>query len=280
MRALTSQETHPRSGLSGAERETFAREGWLRPAHRLPLSTLARLRAVADRTTALLGDRIPETVVCTHIPGWNGLPDEITSEWLALAAEPELIDMVTDLIGPDVLLWGSQYLCKPASKGIEVPWHQDGRYWPIHPLITCTIWIAIDDATRSNGCMRYIPGSHRAGIMYPHVEDRRDGIVLNQVVEPGHFDESTAKFAELDAGEVALHDVYLIHGSEPNRSGNRRAAYILRFMSGEAYFDREENKENASAHYSPQFARRPLYLVRGQPGRNHAMVERHPLYRA
>jgi ectoine hydroxylase-related dioxygenase (phytanoyl-CoA dioxygenase family) len=63
---------------------------------------------------------------------------------------------------------GSQVFCKPPVTGKAIPWHQDGQYWPIRPIATCSVWIALDDATPENGCMRYIPGSHKARKLEQH----------------------------------------------------------------------------------------------------------------
>ena len=75
----------------------------------------------------------------------------------------DILDMVEQLIGPDIALWNSSFFAKPAGNGKATPWHQDGEYWPIRPLATCTAWVAVDDATRDNGCLRILRGSHKEG---------------------------------------------------------------------------------------------------------------------
>ena len=69
--------------------------------------------------------------------------------------------MVEELIGPDIALSNSSFFAKPAKKGSRTPWHQDGRYWPIRPLATCSVWIAVDPSTTENGCLRVIPDLRR-----------------------------------------------------------------------------------------------------------------------
>jgi ectoine hydroxylase-related dioxygenase (phytanoyl-CoA dioxygenase family) len=81
--------------------------------------------------------------------------------FLNYARDPKILDMVSQLIGPDIALWNMSFFAKPALNGKKTPMHQDGEYWPIVPLATCTVWIAIDEATVENGCLRYIPGSHK-----------------------------------------------------------------------------------------------------------------------
>ena len=83
--------------------------------------------------------------------------------------------------------------CKPPFTGKAIPWHQDGQYWPIRPIATCSVWMALDDATPENGCMRFIPGSHAGGSIYKHRINDRTDVVLNQEVEPSQFDESTGR---------------------------------------------------------------------------------------
>ena len=134
-----------------------------------------------------------------------------------------ILDAVEQLIGPDIVRWGCQAFCKPGKDGMEVPWHQDGHYWPIDPLATCTVWIAIDESVLENGCLRVIPGSHRNADLLPHGTEDRTDVVLNQKVRDGEFDSTQAVDVELQAGQMSLHDVFMIHGSNANRSDRRRA---------------------------------------------------------
>ena len=69
-------------------------------------------------------------------------------------ANREILDMVEQLIGGDIALWNMSFFAKPAGNGKRTPWHQDGEYWPIRPLATCTAWLAVDDSTVENGCLR------------------------------------------------------------------------------------------------------------------------------
>src|SRR5689334_21157569 len=118
---------------------------------------------------------------------------------------PDLLDVVERVIGPDIILWASTVFCKEAARGLEVPWHQDGQYWPIRPRATVTVWVALDDATPENGCMRIIPGSHLMGDFAHEVSDRED-LVLNNVLSDRRLDLSTARDVVLEAGQISLHD--------------------------------------------------------------------------
>ena len=66
-----------------------------------------------------------------------------------------------------MILWGCHVFCKPAGDGYATPWHQDGHYWPIRPLANCTVWVALEESTIENGCLRVIPRSHRDKVLHP-----------------------------------------------------------------------------------------------------------------
>lgn len=255
--------------LSSAEIEHYRREGFVVPGFRLSAGQVTQLRAALDSVIADNPDTRPERLVSIHtrhrgVEGVRG--NEL---FLELARNGEILDLVEQLIGPDLVLWGCQAFCKPAGNGMEVPWHQDGHYWPIKPLATCTVWIAIDDSVIENGCLRVIPRSHREQTLCPHLKEDRDDVVLNQRVQDGLFDESTAVDIELEAGQMSLHDIYLIHGSNPNRSPRRRAGLAIRYMPATSLFDRSRAADS-SAGYMVDFSSRPIWLVRGEDrtGRN------------
>ena len=173
--------------------------------------------------------------------------------------------MVEQLIGPDIILWGSQLFCKPAGDGRLVPWHQDGQYWPLDPLATVTVRVAIEDSLPENGCMRYVPGSHKNRRLERHEMATAADVVLKQQL--GEVDESQAHDVVLRAGQISIHDVYLLHGSSENRSNLRRSDYAIRYMPATARYVRDPAfPANAyAAIESPlmNYTQRPLWLVRG-----------------
>ena len=141
-----------------------------------------------------------------------------------------------------------QVFCKPASDGMEVPMHQDGHYWPIQPLATCTAWVAIDDSNVGNGCLRVIPGSHSGQHYYQHSKSDREHLVLNQHVDDPRVDIGNAVDVELSPGQFSLHDVYMIHGSNPNTSNERRAGVAIRYMPATSHFNRSLYEKIGRAH--------------------------------
>jgi hypothetical protein len=252
-------------GLSQSEIEIYHEEGLVIPDYRLPAAQLEELREGLDQLIKDNPNTRGEHLISAHISGNSSEGVRGNKIFLDFAHDPDILDLLECLIGPDIILWGAQVFCKPAGDGKEVPWHQDGQYWPIRPLATCTVWVAIDDSTRENGAMQYITGSHKSGL-YPHVTDPSDALVLNQVIAPGSVDETKCQDDELAAGQFSLHDVYLVHGSPVNRSAKRRAGLALRYMPATSHFDRSIPRREGG----PDFARRPIWLVRGldRTGRN------------
>jgi chlorinating enzyme len=252
------------SSLSASELRHYQQQGFIVPQFRLSEERVGQLREALDRVIADNPDRRPEQLVSVHISGKNAEGVTGHDAFMQIAQDSEIVDMVSQVIGPDVILWGCQSFCKPAGDGMEVPWHQDGHYWPIRPLATCTVWIAIDDSVVENGCLRVVPGSHREQELFDHLKEDRDDIVLNQRVADGIFNESDAVDVELEAGQMSLHDVYMIHGSNPNRSTRRRAGLAIRYMPGTSLFDRNSSAAGTNAGYAVYFATRPIWLLRGE----------------
>jgi phytanoyl-CoA hydroxylase len=148
--------------------------------------------------------------------------------WVRLVADPRLLDLVEPILGPDIALFASHYICKPGGDGLPVFWHQDGSYWPLEPMEVVTAWLAVDDSTIENGCMRVIPGSHRG----PALEHRKheEAAVLHTAISPEQVDESRVVDVEIPAGGVSLHHPMLVHGSNPNHSPRRRCGLTIRYI--------------------------------------------------
>jgi hypothetical protein len=158
-----------------------------------------------------------------------------------ILTNPRIVAIVTDLLGPSVVAWGSHFFCKMPGDGKTVSWHQDASYWPLTPSKAVTVWLAIDDADRSNGCMRYIPGTHVLGHLTYKLTETDPSNVLNQVV-PDVEQYGHPVDVELKAGEAAIHSDLLLHGSEANTSSRRRCGLTLRYTPGDvrAYMDWEQ----------------------------------------
>jgi ectoine hydroxylase-related dioxygenase (phytanoyl-CoA dioxygenase family) len=121
------------------------------PQWRLPAPRVAAMRDALDellRATPACGPRSwcrPHRARRRRADNGEGVRG--VAAFLDLARDPEIVDLVSGVIGDDVILWGCHVFCKPAGDGYETPWHQDGHYWPIRPLATCTVWVALEPST-------------------------------------------------------------------------------------------------------------------------------------
>ena len=150
--------------------------------------------------------------------------------FLDVAKHPALRDAMSRLLDDPLYLYGSQLFAKPARVGTEVPLHQDMPYWPFEPYEMISAWIALDDSTLQNGCVRYVAGSHKLG-MLPHVPS---GVAGNSLgVAPNEELAALPEVAvEARRGSCILHHCLTAHRSEPNRSDLPRRGLIYVYMSG------------------------------------------------
>lgn len=247
--------------LSQTEVEAFKQDGVVVPEFRLPADRLATLQGLADKLIADNPQMGDEPIASPHVPGSGAQGIKSDPAWLDFPTYAPILDMVEQLIGPDVILWGSTFFHKPPGEQRTVPWHRDGRYWPIKPLATTSVWIAVTDTTVENGCLRVIPGSHAARDIGEHYRDHSDAVTIPETLQPDQLDESQARDIELEAGQMVLFDVYMAHGSQANRSGRKRIGYALRYMPATSHFDHHDipiEDSRGSAHHT-----RPLIQVRG-----------------
>jgi ectoine hydroxylase-related dioxygenase (phytanoyl-CoA dioxygenase family) len=148
--------------------------------------------------------------------------------WVRLVGDDRLLDVAQLFIGPDIALFASHYIAKPPLRGRRVPWHQDGAFWPLEPMAVVTLWLAVDEATPENGCLRVIPGSH-AEALYD-VRQREGDDALFDVESNVTVDESRAVDLVLRPGDVEVHHPNIMHGSEPNASPRRRGGLTIRYI--------------------------------------------------
>ena len=151
--------------------------------------------------------------------------------WLnKLIRHPRILDSVEDVIGPNILCWASSFFNKDAQDPSYVSWHQDSTYWGLSKPEEVTAWVAFTPSRSENGCMQVIPGTHTLD-QVPHFDTTAEHNLLTrgQEVEVD-VDESQAVDIELEAGEISLHHVRLIHGSPPNLSKQRRIGYAIRYI--------------------------------------------------
>ncbi len=178
------------------------------------------------------GDEDDATILgrylCIHFP------HKISPLMQEIGRLPTAVDVLTDVIGPNVKMMQSMLFLKPAGKPGQA-WHQDEAHIPTRDRSLTAVWIALDDTTVDNGCLWVIPGSHRAGILHP--VRRHDDARFDPTPEAygfGHQDDDAVP-AELPAGAALVFDGYLLHRSLPNtRPHGMRRALVNHYMSAES----------------------------------------------
>jgi len=174
--------------------------------------------------------------------------------------EPLILDATEDLLGPDILCWGTSLRAKTADGKTFAGWHQDTAYADVRPIVLI-VALALSSSRSIDGCIRAVAGSHR-GPLLPHKEAFGTSSLLTreQFIDAA-IDESSSAELELDAGEVALFDNAIVHSSNPNRGRDRRILFLLEMVPTHAY------------QHSP---RESATLVRGQDSHGHFDVDPRP----
>ena len=235
--------------LAADQQSNYEREGYLiYPAKIFSAEKFDRLKTHFDQRLAELpADQRPESMDVPHFA------DPALFEWLLA---DEILDLVEPIVGPNIALFSSHFICKPKGDGRKVPWHEDSAYWKGHvdPLEVVTVWLAIDPSTPENGCMCVIPRTHiegRAGYSdYDEVDLSTH--VFPAEIQQRQRDDSKAVPCILQPNEASLHDARIMHGSAANTSDIRRCGYTMRFMSTACVMGEEHRK----FHH--------IYLARGR----------------
>jgi chlorinating enzyme len=207
--------------LTPGQIDCFNRDGYLMPFRIFSPEEIADLREYFDRLLAryLAEGKDSYSISTAHLRHGR--------VWDVLT-HPRIVALVKDLLGPDVVAWGSHFFCKLPGDGKTVAWHQDASYWPLSPSKAVTVWLAVDDADRGNACMRFHPGTHTLGHLTYSLSEQDDANVLNQTV-PDVEKYGEPVYVELKAGEASIHSDLLLHGSEANASTRRRCGLTLRY---------------------------------------------------
>jgi len=164
----------------------------------------------------------------------RGQPLDVTQPQLyfhwayELATHPKVLDFIEDIIGPNILVHSASIFFKPPRATGFISWHQDGFYWRLSEPRLVSAWIALTDSTSQNGCMRVIPATHRHQL--PHTQNRSaDNMLLSGLTVEAGFDPAQAVDVVLKVGELSLHHVNAVHGSNPNVSDTERYGFAVRY---------------------------------------------------
>lgn len=159
----------------------------------------------------------------------------------SMACHPKILDVAESLIGPDIKLFGDQLFIKPPG-GIEKTYHQDSPYFKIEPMALVSGWVAVDDVTEENGCMRVIAGSHTLGPQ-PHSDEWMVGTRRDMKIPDRLIDRGKERLIQMKAGSVSFHHSLLMHSSGPNHSQRFRRGYAFHYMTAQSRWTGEPEKK-------------------------------------
>src|SRR5437588_4849955 len=164
----------------------------------------------------------PATVLFHALGAWRITPGFHDLLWNAAFLVP-----AAQLLGGRLRFWHDQLFCKPAHHGGVVAWHQDYSYWTrTRPMAHLSCWIGLDDSTRENGCVHYVPGSHRWDLL-PVTGLANDMLAIESVLSEEEKSQFKPVPIELQQGECSFHHPLMIHGSFENRSNHARRGTVI-----------------------------------------------------
>jgi ectoine hydroxylase-related dioxygenase (phytanoyl-CoA dioxygenase family) len=146
-----------------------------------------------------------------------------------MVRDPRIVDPVEDLLGPDILCFGTSFISKSGRDERYVSWHQDATHWGLTSAMAITAWVAFTASNRANGCVRVLPGTHKSVLKHENMTDENNMLGRKEFVVEA-VDETQAVDLALEPGEMSLHHALIVHGSETNRSGDRRLGFAIRYI--------------------------------------------------
>ena len=151
---------------------------------------------------------------------------EVNLHFRRLVHDEHLLDLIEDLIGPNIQLFHDQALYKPAYHGGPVFWHQDNAYWKCSPANLVSVWLTLDDVDEHNGAMQFMPGSHLRPVGHERAQSS------SALLDSGdQVDESKKVIVDLPAGGVCIHHCQTLHHTAPNTTPRQRRAFAIHFMT-------------------------------------------------
>jgi ectoine hydroxylase-related dioxygenase (phytanoyl-CoA dioxygenase family) len=227
--------------LSGEQIEFYKTNGYLADVRLLKDDQVELLRAELDQLTDPTGpgnqlfyeyhsneSTDPSKTLFHALGAWR-----VVRNFHDLLWNPAFLMPASQLLGGAVRFWHDQIFYKPAHHGGVVAWHQDYSYWiRTRPMAHLSCWIGLDDSTRENGCVHYVPGSHRWNLL-PITGLANDMNSIQTVLTDKQRKDFRPVAIELKKGEASFHHPLMVHGSFENKTDRpRRATVINVFRDG------------------------------------------------
>jgi non-haem Fe2+, alpha-ketoglutarate-dependent halogenase len=217
--------------LSPEQREFYEQNGYLYPLRVFNDSETTAFRRHFDEYTDENKDRLSKLIPRERRAVY-GLTHLMLPWVYQIASHPRVLDAVEGAIGPNILVWGSDWFVKFPRDAAFISWHQDGAYWGLQPPKVTTAWIALSPSTLESGCMQVMPGTQKMQFA------QRETYALDNALSRGQeivfeVDESKAVALSLAPGEMSLHHIGIAHGSKSNNSNYARIGIAVRYIAPE-----------------------------------------------
>jgi len=258
--------------LTPQEVERYHRDGYLSPIRALTVDQATDLHARYDAFKAR-GEEDGAAVLRSK--------PHLVFPWLYdLARDPAVTGPVSAILGPNLLAWGSSFFAKPVGDPGFVSWHQDANYWGLEPHEILTAWIAFSPSRRENGCMRVVPGSQAEAFEHRDTFHKDNLLTRGQEISV-EVDEDQAVDITLEPGEMSLHHVGIVHGSDPNTSAVPRIGFAIRYIASHVRQSGGRTTatlalgEDTHGHFDPEPRPEGEYEPAGLAARADALARQH-----
>ena len=204
--------------------EIYDRDGCVFPVDIVSEAEAKELRADLEAGERELADQSDKLSMLLSYP------DQLLPSFAKLIRNPKLVEAVSQILGPDLMVWSSGLFIKEPNTESYVSWHQDLTYWGLDDAEEVTAWFALSPSNVASGCMRFVPGSQKKQLV-PHQDSFAEGNLLSRGQEIAvEVDDSEAVDVILKPGQVSLHHGHLFHASGPNTTGDRRIGAAIRYI--------------------------------------------------
>lgn len=243
MNSNTERRMGPSYMVTDDDKAAFARDGYVHLPGVMSADEMTEIESVYDRFLRR-EIAVPGKDLCDMSGDYGRafedysivnvmLPRRYHPAWQGNLFEMRAASIAAQLCGPDMTIDYDQLLAKRPHRADAVfHWHQDMAYWVKTPdMRTATCWLAVDHSTIENGCMRFVPASHREPTLRPHRPLHGDREKSHTLLTDVDETKDVVKYAEIRRGDITVHNERVAHGSGPNSSAGWRRAYIVAFRS-------------------------------------------------
>ncbi len=221
-------------GLTGKQVDQYLDDGYLFPLSAMDAARAANFRERLESLETKYATKGPHRDLNQYFRVNAHLVLPMAIE---LARTPAILDTMESILGPDILVWSTEFFIKEAHTHKIVSWHQDMTYWGLGEEADgdtehlASAWIALSPATVESGCMKFVAGSHKEAIK-PHNDTFDEDNLLSRGQEMAvEVDPKDEVNIELQPGEFSIHHGRMFHASGPNTSEDRRIGCVVRYVT-------------------------------------------------